>query len=149
MLDCSKYFLTTGDNDNKAMDKIEWLDKYRIGIPEIDLQHQALISIINQFIECNDDTDLLVLLDNLSGEMLSHNLYEEQLLDQHNYPDLERHKREHADEASAFSSRIKDIINNHSDSRVLITEQLKRWFEHHLLIDDMAYRQYLVKKGVL
>ena len=40
------------------MEKIIWLNKYEIGIPEIDRQHKIFINIINRIIECKDDKDL-------------------------------------------------------------------------------------------
>ena len=134
---------------SRETELIEWSEKYLIGIPEIDFQHKSLIRIINQFTDCNANAEFGELLKEFSDAMFSHNQYEERLLEKHSYPDLDHHKREHAIEYSAFSARIKELINDEKDSQATIISQLKYWLEHHLLIDDMAYRQFLIKKGVL
>ncbi len=126
------------------MEKIIWSNKYNIGIPEIDHQHKTFINVINRIIESEYDEDinrLRVILTELTRIINYHTHYEEQLLEKEGYPDIDHHKREHAEETQAFSIMIDQVVNNKPNAREKLISLLKSWFEHHLLVDDMAYQQ--------
>lgn len=134
------------------MDKIVWSNEYNIGIAEIDHQHKNFINIINRIIECKYEKDierLKIILSELTRIINYHTRYEERLLEKEGYPDLDHHKREHAEETQAFSKMIDRVVNNKANAREKLISLLKSWFEHHLLVDDMAYQQFLIKKGVI
>ena len=44
---------------------------------------------------------------------------------------------------------IEQVVNNKPGARKKLISLLNSWFEHHLLVDDMAYQQFLVRKGVI
>lgn len=135
------------------MDKIVWADKYIIGFPEIDNQHKSFINIINRLIECDcDDGDVETfkeIISDLTANLSQHLAFEEQLLEDEGYPDLDHHRYEHATSTDEFTNIMHEAITNQQDARARLIQLLKAWFEHHLLVDDMAYQQFLIKKGVI
>jgi hemerythrin-like metal-binding protein len=135
------------------MEKIVWTNDYLIGIPEIDRQHKTFITIINRLIDFNcDDNDadtFAAIIAELSSNLSEHLTYEEQLLEDEGYPDLQRHKHEHATSSEEFTIIMHEALSNKQDVRNKLISLLKAWFKHHLLVDDMAYQQFLIKKGVI
>ena len=135
------------------MKKITWADKYNIGLPEIDNQHKSFVNIINRLIECEPKDSETGIFEEIISDLFEiireHNAYEERLLEDEGYPDLEYHKHEHAIATDEFSNIIRQALKDKQDARFKLIHLLKAWFEHHLLVDDMAYQQFLIKKGVI
>lgn len=132
--------------------KITWSDRYKIGIPEIDRQHQSFFVVINKLIKYGSDDDIEYMRNTVSELrhlLVQHTKYEERLLESEGYPDLDYHKREHEIEIREFIKVIDEILSYKSDAKSKLVDMLSHWFEHHLLVDDMAYQQFLIRKGVI
>lgn len=127
---------------------MQWTVAMSVGVPELDADHQVLIKIINE-LEANaeDQTRQSVVRQALYA-LLRYAEYhfgrEEKVLAACNYLGLDEHKKEHrafiqkmrgtADRFDADPEREADVI-----SKELLTF-LKDWLNHHILIEDMAYR---------
>ncbi|MCH7543703.1 MAG: hemerythrin domain-containing protein, partial [Proteobacteria bacterium] len=69
---------------------------------------------------------------------------EEKVMQACGFPHIETHQREHRD----FTKRIQDIhVRYHREADVAMTRDLldflKDWLNHHILIQDMAYKPYV------
>jgi len=84
-----------------------WDDKYRLGIPEIDRQHQTLLLLLHKALEfyrheikalptAAQRQRALKDLANLREVARAHFATEEAYMDIHNYPKSEEHRQEHA-----------------------------------------------------
>lgn len=119
-----------------------------IGIGVIDSQHQTFLTILQKIKECNyreHPEDLIMLVDELHLYTLYHFETEEKILEEHNVPNLEEHRKEH----HALTERIEDYrMDCLSDVCLLadrMSEFLEEWlFEHIEKIDKQDFA--IVKK---
>ena len=81
------------------MELIKQEDNLKLDIPEIDSQHETLISLINllheTMLQGADKASLDGLLSQLLEHTQTHFAYEEGLMSRYNYPGYEAHKSEH------------------------------------------------------
>ena len=74
-------------------------DDLKLDIPEIDSQHETMISLVNQIHETMLQGADKAALDGLLSRLLEntqlHFAYEEELMSRYNYPGYEEHKSEH------------------------------------------------------
>lgn len=132
------------------MNYMVWTEAMSVGVPELDDDHKSLIRIINQLGDnLGDETRQGVLRQCLFALMRyaeSHFGREEQVMAACGFPGLDVHKGEHRD----FIAKIKGITQRfEGDPEALaalvgdeLLDFLKSWLQHHILIEDMAYRPF-------
>ncbi len=80
---------------------LELSEKFQTGVPEMDSEHQQLVDLINRmytiFQKRGEDSEILAVLNDLLKYDANHFASEERYMEQHHTPDLEEHKRIHAD----------------------------------------------------
>ena len=78
---------------------VTWCDEYNVNVKEIDIQHQKILEHVNNLhssVEARiDKNDLKHLLVELVEFTSMHFSTEEQLMDKYEYPELEKHHKEH------------------------------------------------------
>lgn len=127
---------------------LQWSEKMSVGIPELDADHKELIRVINQLAADANDADRLGAVRQSLFALLRYAEYhfarEEKVMTACRFHGIDEHKHEHRD----FLSRIRDL-NRRFDrdpegSAQVVNEALLRflqdWLNHHILIEDMAYR---------
>ncbi len=81
------------------MSLIEWNDLYSVNIEEMDQQHKQLLNIVNEFdkaVEAKKEEETTKkILKNLLDSAGMHFKKEEELMDQHGYPEIAEHKKQH------------------------------------------------------
>ena len=129
-----------------------WKDEYNLGIHSIDVQHRALIDIINACAgeaECELSPtrtgDMLARIDRHARE---HFAYEEEFFVKYNYSDALSHHREH----EAFLDKITEFRQRIDAGEAVaftdILEYLEQWFLHHVLVIDKRYVDLFLAEGV-
>ncbi|MCH7930611.1 MAG: hemerythrin family protein [Proteobacteria bacterium] len=126
----------------------EWSEAMSLGEPLLDADHKCLIGLINRLHESLQDgtgSDVLdEIFDGLIAYIEFHFAREEKVIEACGYPGAKAHQEEHAE----FTQHIYDL----RDRRVrgigpAITHEslhyLRNWLNHHILIQDMAYKPYL------
>lgn len=144
------------------MEFFEWQPSFSVKIAEIDQQHKKLIGFINQLNELvlptgNQDS-LKSMMKEISAqasvieELVRYSSYhfsaEETYMSQYNYPDYEKHKKEHhyfIAKVQAFKSDFDAGKGTLSDEIVLF---LKTWLSNHILKTDKAYAPFFQAKGL-
>ena len=129
------------------MSLIRLEDHLKLNIPEIDHQHETLISLINQLHEAMlraaDRKTLDGLLSQLLGLTRSHCLYEEQLMSKYDYPRYEVHKSEH----NKLIQRLVDLMARCRNGELLfsfaVVVELKAWATVHIEKSDKLLGVYL------
>lgn len=125
----------------KMIKKIPWKDEYCVGHPEIDDQHRRLIGAMNIVIENINapasSEAITTALDDLATFNRKHLAYEEKLLEELGYPDLDRVKREHGE----FLEESGEILFSATVGEGDIAERVARiistyWHEH--IVDEIA-----------
>ena len=128
----------------------EWQDGMSVGSELIDSDHRALIGIIN---------DLHGMLENVAPvdatamgrhfkELVTYTQYhfsrEESMLRATGYDHLAQHMKSHG----SFTQFVYDMrgkLARSVDRKTanLVLAYLKRWLNHHILVEDAAYKPFL------
>jgi hemerythrin-like metal-binding protein len=92
------------------MEKINWNDKFKIGVEEVDLQHEYFILLVNrlvdEFTESNDSTYKHRLLEELALYTSFHFISKGNLMIKNNYPDFKEHMAIHRKLLSQLNDKI-------------------------------------------
>jgi hemerythrin-like metal-binding protein len=129
------------------MSSLKWNDAMSVGVPMLDADHRCLMRIINLLSDVSDaeapaviETVLETLL--IYGQF--HFTREERLMSCYNFPGAKVHVNEHL----GFVKAIEDLRNRWQQRHVPgmageLMEYLRDWLQHHILIQDMAYKPYV------
>lgn len=136
---------------------IPWDEKYSVGIPEIDNQHQRLFAIANEYFEQIKKQQPPELEEQLLKDLLDytkqHFSYEEELLKKSGYPYYAEHVQEHLAvfaQIKAFSRAATGHLSLRVDTNVKnVAELLIKWLSHHIVEKDHSYAAHLAKKGAI
>ena len=132
------------------MTYMTWTDKMSVGVPELDEDHKGLIHIINQLAEnAGEETRYSVVRQCIFALMRyaeTHFAREEQVMASCGFPGLEVHQGEH----HTFLADIKAAATRFEEQpdklAAMVNDELlsylKNWLNHHILIEDMAYRPF-------
>ena len=133
------------------MTLIHWTPAMSVGMTELDDDHKQLIRVINQLAEhAGDQTRSDVVrqcLMALRRYAERHFAREEKVLTTCNFLGLEVQRSEHRD----FIDRVRKVTEQFDaepeDVASVVNEELlsflKSWWNHHILIEDMAYRPFV------
>tara|TARA_B100000315_G_scaffold43957_1_gene38925 strand:+ start:4471 stop:4878 length:408 start_codon:yes stop_codon:yes gene_type:complete len=131
---------------------IEWSDLYRVNIEELDQQHKQLLNIVNEFDEAvetkKEEETTKNILKNLLDYADMHFKKEEELMDQHGYPEIAEHKKQHDDLLEELFHIYKNFIGSDRDAAFQTVFLLGDWLLNHTDIDDKKLAKYLHSKGV-
>ncbi len=131
---------------------VTWKDVYSVGIEAIDADHQKLLHLVNQFqtavyYRTGEEFEQEA-LDELVNYTKTHFKREEQLLIEHDYPELEAHIVEH----QSMLKQVDDLMSSYSEDRRKTMQQgadfLRNWLINHINGTDQEYSQFLLDKGV-
>lgn len=134
------------------MSNFVWNDKFGVGIPEIDQQHQKLVELINRVIDGYHQglphKKLASLIDDAVSHGIYHFSFEERLQEHAGYPFIKAHQKSHvqfAKRISEFQTRFK----NGEDIIPYIDGLLVEWLTDHFVHDDADYattvREFLAR----
>ncbi len=137
----------------KFMDRkrIDWSDKYSVGIDSIDEQHKKLINLINT---------LQTIVDYSTGEEIereclaavvnytkTHFVYEEGLMREYGYPDFEAHKAQHQKMIDKVNDLLAAYEKNPESAMKDALDFLKQWLIRHINGTDKQYSEFLISNG--
>jgi hemerythrin-like metal-binding protein len=135
--------------EEAGMPLIAWTKAMSVGVPLLDADHQILVNIINSLAEKAGASrtprhadQLKGVLDMLMRYVAGHFAREEKVMAACGYPEAATHHTEHEDfiaRVTAFSERIRS--GDAAASGDLLA-YLEGWWQHHILIVDMAYRPF-------
>lgn len=124
-----------------------WDPKYSVGVNIIDEQHKKLIDYINQLTIAHAYKKIYMLeevLKELIDYTKSHFAFEEKLMEEAGYQNLENHKEVH----KAFIERI-EFFKERYESGEDVSKQLKMdlqlWMLEHIQHEDKGYSKIVQK----
>lgn len=131
---------------------VPWTDAMLLGIAKIDEQHRWLVNCINELHDelarpAPDRGIVGDILDGLLGYAMNHFLVEEELFQQHGYPQREAHHAAH----NRFTARLFMLLEAHQSGTDVGADTLallKEWITHHVMVEDKAFAPFLKSKGV-
>lgn len=131
----------------------EWSDAYRIGIAEIDEQHQRFFAaahrLYDQILNCEGEHGLEEALAFLRAYATKHFQTEEAFMRKHAFPGLVEHQQRHA----AFFASLNELVEDpevfgpsqHLADRALHIAQ--DWLIDHIGDEDMRYAAHVRPKA--
>lgn len=134
-----------------------WKEKYKIGVPLIDQQHEELFKRVSDFIqtvrkEGSWETKLGKVKENMAfmqEYVVVHFDAEEAYQEKINYPDLENHKQVHAKFKDAVNGYVKRL-DQEGYSEELVQEfsgKLMAWLIMHVAAMDQKLGEYVEGQG--
>lgn len=134
-----------------TLSRIEWNDSLKLGISEIDQQHEKLIALINDLYDAFKQGKAKDVVDEIVSEAHDYIGYhfstEQRLMEEHGY-DANSHIEEHEDYILKSSDHL---MASHEDEAGLaedVLEYLTDWWKGHILGTDKKLAAFLKDKGV-
>ena len=140
------------------MESFKWGDEFVTGLPEVDTQHQKLVSMINELGDIIADSSstrdgLLSMAQKLTDYAHEHFQTEKQIMEllQLDHRHTEPHQGQHADFLKNISSIAETIDNDISDNSQTLLQYLINWLAFHILGTDqnMARQITTIEAGIL
>lgn len=126
-------------------------DLYRLGIPQIDDDHERLVALLEGVLEAirvSDPAEVATArLDVFTAEAEAHFAREEGLLDRANYPGLAAHRAEH----DRLISHLRHMRMTFHEGRPAgddgsrMATALRDWLFRHIREDDAAYKPSVLR----
>jgi hemerythrin-like metal-binding protein len=129
-----------------------WDEFFRVNIGVIDMQHQKLVSMVNELHQAmvtgSGKDKLGAILSNLIKYTRDHFATEERLMQSHAYPDFLPHKSEHEHLCGMVVDFQRRFLSNEVGLTIEVMDFLKDWLRNHILGSDKRYSPFLNAKGV-
>ena len=127
---------------------IEWNYKdFSVGHPKVDEQHKKLVDIINRLhdalISAKEESYKYTLFKDLLDYTDVHFSYEEKLMEEIDYPYLQKHKEMHFIFKTTILEQVQKPFKGEPIMISQVMSQLKNWLTDHILKEDMKYGKYL------
>lgn len=129
---------------------LNWSDDYLLGIEVIDQQHRQLFGYfeeIERAIAEEDSEAVVRVARGLVDYAISHNTFEESLMEQANYPDLEAHHKLHETFKGRVTEYLKRLDEGSDPFRVAdqVRVYIGLWLISHVKQEDREYVPYVNK----
>ena len=128
---------------------IQWSDRLKIGIDEIDKQHKAIIDQSNKLLEARHDNkgteQLEEIFEFLEEYIKDHFSSEEKIQKEYNYPEYEEHKKAHDN----FIEKIAQFKEEYNEQDKNVTALMKlnktilNWIIKHVKKEDQKLSEYI------
>lgn len=123
--------------------KLEWEEKYSVGVKLIDDQHKHMFETINYLINILSSTPTKDQIDEIVTRLVEYKKYhfttEEGYFNEFNYENKEEHIAKHKE----FNANLEKLIaDSNGDSIVLafnLVDFLEDWLISHLMVEDQKY----------
>ncbi len=121
---------------------VEWNNAYKLGIPEIDEQHKALVDLISDIFDAvfnkKSAAECAPLIDALEKYTIKHFSEEENMMKSIKFPNFDEHKKLH----ELFIAKLKEEKDRNTRGErisVDVIHFLKDWLVNHILVKDKEY----------
>lgn len=127
---------------------IEWQDRFRIGIPSVDYEHQEMIALLNELhARLENEADRAVVMDFLGevyARISAHFALEEQVMKRRRYDQYPEHKAEHEELLDQIREIMDDFeADTHYDYEGALAQHLRDWFTKHFKTQDARLHKML------
>ncbi|MEX0583647.1 MAG: hemerythrin domain-containing protein [Sneathiella sp.] len=135
------------------MDKLDWLETFELGIPQVDDDHRELLAIMRKIREAADTEafdECKTLLDELIEFSVDHFRREEEMLVRIGYPNAEIHKEYHhqlLDRASSVKDICKEIRSK--ENLKVCCDEMFGFLVDDIVTGDLKFKSYMENKGLI
>ncbi|KJV05136.1 bacteriohemerythrin [Methylocucumis oryzae] len=134
------------------MSLITWTEQLEVGVTEIDQQHQKLVQLINglhNHMLAGDANEIMAkVLSRVIEYTGFHFSTEEQFMQQYNYPNAEKHLKEHKDLVDIAVNLQHKLESGNTHITMETMHFLQDWLQHHILGSDKELAHYLNSQGL-
>lgn len=131
------------------MKKLIWSDNLNTGIQVIDRQHRRIVDYINRLYESHKSgspkEETGAVIDELVDYTLTHFAFEETMLEDVDYAELDAHKVFH-DQFIQQVREIRERFEEHEIAAIELNNLMVTWLFNHILHEDAAYVSAVVGK---
>lgn len=132
---------------------MQWSGHFSVGVKELDMQHQRLISLINRLIlvsetHCIHSEIIKSALDEMTEYAQVHFKAEEKLMEAYDFPLMKEHKKSHLDFQVKTMELFEQKEQSAEQTAEIIFDYLGHWWTQHILQEDMAYKDFFIDKGL-
>lgn len=119
-----------------------------VGVPALDADHRCLFRVINMLQRSIADADtvppVMEILETLDTYARTHFRREEQVMAAIGFPALDFHIAEHRGFARYVATLDRTARERPTpETAATLYEYLTGWLQHHILIQDMAFKPYV------
>lgn len=140
------------------MAEFVWKKQFNIGVEEIDTQHQALVKLVNEFIEKakavktkavlsgEDFITVSSLMSELKAYTETHFRAEELLMKSVKYPELKDHQRIHnslREHVEEMEQKVNSMDKNALNKMIII---LRDWYVEHIMEEDKRIGAFILSR---
>ena len=134
------------------MPYLKWTSNLSVGDTTLDGHHKNLIDLINTAYESRSKSARnergTLSTDAILAELLDYTRYhfveEEKVMEAASFPDLEEHRRLHADLIQKLAElRHRSKMTPSAVSAVDIFDFLSQWLIRHILVKDLRFQPYI------
>lgn len=134
-----------------AMKLIEWRDEFRIGLPGVDAEHQALIAQINAL-----HRDLAAgaaparvadALGSIVAAITAHFALEEKDMSALGYDGFAGHKAQHEQLLDEISGIVDEVVEGGRYDPGALSARLADWFVGHFRTEDARLHRWMGERG--
>jgi hemerythrin len=124
------------------MKNLIWTDNLNTGIDVIDNQHKRIVEYINKLYNVHTNNAgkaaMKDVIDELVDYTLTHFAFEEGMLDDYNYAQLDEHKALHEQFAEQVRE-LRDRFDTSDTASVELNNLMVTWLFNHILHEDAKY----------
>ena len=131
---------------------LDWQERFSVGIPSIDAQHQFVINLLNgmheDLVQRKSKEIINAAFAGLIAHTAEHFTFEEHLFAEYQYIDGEIHAKEHTAlirDANAIKADVDSGVVDVDESTMVF---LRSWIQNHILGTDLKFGPFLASKGV-
>lgn len=129
---------------------IKWKDSYYVGVEEIDNDHKQLVGLVNQVATSSRDhlADNIVpeILDQLINYAKYHLHREEELMEEYDYPEREKHAIQHDRFISKIDRFHGEYLQGGQMKNALVFDFLRCWLLKHISSTDKDLGAFIKAK---
>lgn len=134
------------------MPRIEWNDNLKLGVAEIDEQHEKLIGLINDLYDAFKQGKAKDVVDDIVSEAHDYIDYhfstEQRLMEEYDYPQMGDHVDEHDDYIVQSSDHLMASQDDEAGLADDVLDFLTDWWKTHINGTDRKLAMHLKEKGV-
>ena len=129
------------------IDKMEWDQKFSVGIDEIDTHQKKMFELFNSLIEMKQQKIDTKAYTNMISEIHDYSkLYfssEEKILKKRGYPDYESHTKCHRQFIRSSISLRREIAEDLNNLTLEVILEMRDWLVNHIETSDSLYVPFL------
>jgi len=133
------------------MSFMQWHNTFELGIKEFDDHHKHIVDLLNKVYDDFTNGVSHEALGAVLGELLDYASYhfaaEESWMQQHEYPGLIWHQKEHNELRNKVIQLQKGYMNGDEKISVDILMFLVDWLSNHILVSDAKYGNFAVGRS--